>query len=67
MLISRAGISYTVYISQYMNKFSSVTKTVQRLMKENRLFAKYRGVKLTDKGISIAIGIRNRHGFLADL
>jgi hypothetical protein len=36
-------------------------------MKENRLFAKYRGVKLTDKGISIAIGIRNRQGFLAYL
>ena len=28
---------------------------------------KYRGVKLTDKGISIAIGLRNSHGFLADL
>jgi hypothetical protein len=28
---------------------------------------KYRGVKLIDKGISIAIGIKNSHGFLADL
>jgi DtxR family transcriptional regulator, manganese transport regulator len=28
------------------------------------IYEKYRGIKLTDKGISIAIVIRNRHGLL---
>ena len=40
---------------------------VQRLDEgEMLVYEKYRGIKLTDKGISIAIGIRNRHGLLAD-
>lgn len=31
---------------------------------ERLIYEKYRGIKLTDKGISIAIVIRNRHGLL---
>ena len=45
----------------------SVTKMVQGLDEgEMIIYEKYRGIKLTDKGISIAIGIRNRHGLLAE-
>ena len=67
-LVQSKGYATTVDISQYLNVSSpSVTKMVQRLDEgEMLVYEKYRGIKLTDKGISIAIGIRNRHGLLAD-
>ena len=67
-LVQSKGYATTVDISQYLNVSSpSVTKMVQRLDDgEMLIYEKYRGIKLTDKGISIAIGIRNRHGLLAE-
>ena len=67
-LVQSKGYATTVDISQYLNVSSpNVTKMVQRLDEgEMLVYEKYRGIKLTDKGISIAIGIINRHGLLAD-
>lgn len=64
-LVQNKGYTTTVDISQYLNVSSpSVTKMVQRLDEgEMLIYERYRGIKLTDKGISIAIGIRNRHDF----
>lgn len=43
----------------------SLTEMIQGLAEgEMLIYEKYRGIKLTDKGISIAIVIRNRHGLL---
>ena len=56
------------YVTLYIfHKFSSVTKMVKAWWRRTAYLRKYRGVKLTDKGILIVIGIRNRYGFLDDL
>ncbi len=67
-LVQSKGYATTVDISQYLNVSSpSVTKMVQRLDEAGMLiYEKYRGIRLTERGISIAVGIRTRHGTLAE-
>jgi Mn-dependent DtxR family transcriptional regulator len=67
-LVQSKGYATTVDISQYLNVSSpSVTKMVQRLDEAGMLiYEKYRGIRLTERGISIAVGIRNRHGTLSE-
>ncbi|MGE5782098.1 MAG: transcriptional regulator MntR [Nitrososphaerales archaeon] len=67
-LVQSKGYATTVDISQYLNVSSpSVTKMVQRLDEaEMLIYEKYRGIRLTEHGISIAVSIRNRHGLLSE-
>jgi len=67
-LIQEKGYATTVDISSYLNVSSpSVTKMMQKLDETGYLkYEKYRGIKLTNEGISIARNIRNRHGLLAE-
>lgn len=67
-LVEQKGYATTVDISNYLNVSSpSVTKMMQRLDETGYLkYEKYRGIRLTEKGIHIAENIRNKHGLLAE-
>jgi Mn-dependent DtxR family transcriptional regulator len=67
-LIQYKGYATTIDISGYLNVSSpSVTKMVQKLNESGHLnYEKYRGIRLTDKGILVAKNIRERHGLLAE-
>ena len=67
-LIQYKGYATTIDISEYLNVSSpSVTKMVQKLNESGHLnYEKYRGIRLTDKGILVAKSIRERHGLLAE-
>jgi Mn-dependent DtxR family transcriptional regulator len=67
-LVQYKGYATTVDISEYLNVSSpSVTYMMQRLNESGHLnYEKYRGIRLTDKGILVAKGIRERHGLLAE-
>ncbi|TFH00274.1 MAG: transcriptional regulator, partial [Nitrosopumilus sp.] len=58
----------TLDISRYMNVSApSVTKMLQRLDENGFLeYEKYHGINLTGKGITIAEGIRQKHGILLE-
>ncbi|MGD1834211.1 MAG: transcriptional regulator MntR [Nitrososphaeraceae archaeon] len=67
-LVKSKGYATTVEISQHLNVSSpSVTKMIQRLDENNLLvYEKYRGIRLTKQGISIAINVRNKHALLTE-
>ncbi len=67
-LVQSKGYATTVDISKYLNVRSpSVTKMVQRLNENGLLeYEKYRGIKLTEKGIQIAISTRKKHELLSE-
>jgi DtxR family manganese transport transcriptional regulator len=67
-LIEEKGYATTVDISENLNVSSpSVTKMVQRLDESGHLhYEKYRGIMLTDEGISIAKGMHERHNLLVE-
>jgi Mn-dependent DtxR family transcriptional regulator len=67
-LIQYKGYATTIDISEYLNVSSpSVTKMVQKLNESGHLnYEKYRGIRLTEKGILVAKSIRDRHGLLAE-
>jgi Mn-dependent DtxR family transcriptional regulator len=67
-LIQHKGYATTIDISNYLNVSSpSVTKMVQRLDESGHLkYEKYRGIRLTNEGISVAKSIGERHGLLAE-
>jgi len=67
-LIQYKGYATTGDISTYLNVSSpSVTKMVQRLRDTDHLvYERYKGIRLTDKGMDVARGIRQRHGILTE-
>lgn len=67
-LIERKGYATTGDISTHLNVSSpSVTKMMQRLHDTGYLvYERYKGISLTDKGMDVAEGIRQRHGILAE-
>jgi Mn-dependent DtxR family transcriptional regulator len=67
-LIQYKGYATTIDISGYLNVSSpSVTKMVQKLNESGHLnYEKYRGIRLTDKGILVAKNIQEKHGLLAE-
>ena len=67
-LVQYKGYATTIDISEYLNVSSpSVTYMMQRLNDSGHLnYEKYRGIRLTNKGILVAKGIRERHGLLAE-
>jgi Mn-dependent DtxR family transcriptional regulator len=67
-LVQYKGYATTIDISGYLNVSSpSVTYMIQRLNESGHLnYEKYRGIRLTDKGILVAKNIQERHGLLAE-
>jgi Mn-dependent DtxR family transcriptional regulator len=67
-LVQYKGYATTIDISEYLNVSSpSVTYMIQRLNESGHLnYEKYRGIRLTDKGILVAMNIQERHGLLAE-
>ncbi|MFQ5921197.1 MAG: transcriptional regulator MntR [Nitrososphaerales archaeon] len=67
-LIEHKGYATTGDISTFLNVSSpSVTKMVQRLRDMGYLvYERYKGISLTDKGMEVAKGIRQRHGILTE-
>jgi Mn-dependent DtxR family transcriptional regulator len=67
-LVQYKGYATTIDISEYLNVSSpSVTYMIQRLNESGHLnYEKYRGIRLTDKGILVAKNIQERHGLLAE-
>ena len=67
-LVELKGYATTLDISRYMNVSApSVTKMLQRLDENGFLeYEKYHGINLTDKGIKVAEGIRQKHGILLE-
>jgi Mn-dependent DtxR family transcriptional regulator len=67
-LITRKGYATAVDISDYLNVSSpSVTKMLQRLNESGHVnYEKYRGISLTESGMSIAKNIHDRHSVLAE-
>jgi Mn-dependent DtxR family transcriptional regulator len=67
-LVQHKGYATTIDISIYLNVSSpSVTYMIQRLDESGHLnYEKYRGIRLTEKGILVAKSIRERHGLLAE-
>jgi Mn-dependent DtxR family transcriptional regulator len=67
-LIQYKGYATTIDISEYLNVSSpSVTYMMQRLNDSGHLnYEKYRGIRLTEKGVLVAESIRDRHGLLAE-
>jgi Mn-dependent DtxR family transcriptional regulator len=67
-LVQYKGYATTIEISEYLNVSSpSVTYMIQRLGESGHLdYEKYRGIRLTEKGILVAKNIRERHGLLAE-
>jgi Mn-dependent DtxR family transcriptional regulator len=67
-LVQYKGYATTIDISEYLNVSSpSVTYMIQRLNESGYLnYEKYRGIRLTDRGILVAKNIQERHGLLAE-
>lgn len=67
-LVELKGYATTLDISRYMNVSApSVTKMLQRLDEGGYLeYEKYHGINLTDKGIHVAEGIKQKHGILLE-
>ena len=67
-LIQQKGYATAIEISEYLNvSCPSVTKMVQRLYESKYLhYEKYRGISLTEEGISIAKNVSDKHGLLAE-
>jgi Mn-dependent DtxR family transcriptional regulator len=67
-LVELKGYATTLDISRYMDVSApSVTKMLQRLDENGFLeYEKYHGINLTDKGVRIAEGIRQKHGILLE-
>lgn len=67
-LIQHKGYATTVDISNYLNVSSpSVTKMLQRLSESGHVnYEKYRGITLTEAGVSVAKSMHDRHGVLAE-
>ena len=67
-LVELKGYATTLDISRYMNVSApSVTKMLQRLDESGFLeYEKYHGINLTNKGKSVAEGIRQKHGILLE-
>jgi Mn-dependent DtxR family transcriptional regulator len=67
-LVQYKGYATTIDISECLNVSSpSVTYMIQRLNESGHLnYEKYRGIRLTDKGIHVAKNIQERHGMLAE-
>ena len=67
-LVELKGYATTLDISRYMNVSApSVTKMLQRLDENGFLeYEKYHGINLTDKGMQVAEGIRQKHGILLE-
>ena len=67
-LIQQKGYATTGDISTYLNVSApSVTKMVQRLRDTDYLiYERYKGLSLTEKGMDVARGIRQRHGILTE-
>ena len=67
-LVQYKGYATTIDISEYLNVSSpSVTYMIQRLNESGHLnYEKYRGIRLTDKGILVAKNIQERHCLLAE-
>ncbi len=67
-LIEHKGYATTGDISTYLNVSSpSVTKMVQRLRDTGYLiYERYKGISLTERGMDVAKGIRQRHGILTE-
>ena len=67
-LVELKGYATTLDISRYMDVSApSVTKMLQRLDDNGFLeYEKYHGINLTDKGVQIANGIRQKHGILLE-
>jgi Mn-dependent DtxR family transcriptional regulator len=67
-LVELKGYATTLDISRYMNVSApSVTKMLQRLDENGFLeYEKYHGINLTNKGMQVAEGIRQKHGILLE-
>ncbi len=67
-LVELKGYAATLDISRYMNvSASSVTQMLQRLDENGYLeYEKYRGIRLTRRGINLAQAIRQKHGILLE-
>lgn len=67
-LIQHKGYATTVDISSYLNVSSpSVTKMLQRLSESGHVnYEKYRGIALTEAGMTVAKSMHERHGVLAE-
>ena len=67
-LVELKGYATTLDISRYMHVSApSVTKMLQRLDENGFLeYEKYHGINLTNKGIQVAEGIRQKHGILLE-
>jgi Mn-dependent DtxR family transcriptional regulator len=67
-LVQQKGYATTIDISRYLNVSSpSVTKMLQKLDECRYLdYEKYRGIRLTQEGISIAKNIHERHSLLSE-
>ncbi|MEM2855679.1 MAG: iron dependent repressor, metal binding and dimerization domain protein [Candidatus Nitrosocaldaceae archaeon] len=65
-LIEDKGYATVVDISSHLNvSAASVTNMVKRLRDQGYLeYERYRGLRLTEKGKSVAESIRERHGIL---
>ena len=67
-LVELKGYANTLDISRYMNVSApSVTKMLKRLDDNGYIeYEKYRGINLTQKGNTIAYGIRQKHEILLE-
>ena len=67
-LVELKGYATTLDISRYMSVSApSVTKMLQRLDENGFLeYEKYHGINLTQKGVTVAEGIRQKHGILLE-
>lgn len=67
-LIQQKGYATTTDISNYLNvSLPSVTKMIRKLDEMSCLdYEKYRGIRLTDEGITVAKNIHERHSLLTE-
>ncbi len=67
-LVQQKGYATTIDISDYLNVSSpSVTSMMKKLDEKGFLrYEKYRGMRLTEKGIEVAKAIHKKHGILAE-
>ena len=67
-LIQQKGYATTTEISNYLNvSLPSVTKMIKKLDEIRCLnYEKYRGIRLTEEGASVAKSIHERHSLLTE-
>ena len=67
-LIQQKGYATTTEISSYLNvSLPSVTKMIKKLDGIHCLdYEKYRGIRLTEEGVSVAKSIHERHSLLTE-